>query len=112
MTTVSTGLKAEARAANYLQSCGYQVEAKNWRTRYCEIDIIAKRSGVTYFVEVKYRRSSLQGTGLDYITAKKLQQMRFAAEMWVSQKQWQGAYELLAFEISGVEFNRGRLAIL
>jgi hypothetical protein len=40
-----------------------------------------------YFVEVKYRRTNRQGSGLEYVTAKKLEQMRFAASSWVHAQQ-------------------------
>jgi Holliday junction resolvase-like predicted endonuclease len=33
---------------------------------------------------VKYRRNANQGSGLEYVTSKKLEQMRFAAENWVA----------------------------
>lgn len=70
----------------------------------CEIDIIAYRDEVVYFCEVKYRSKSNQGTGIEYITPKKLQQMMFAAESWVHAHGWQGAYQLCAIEVSGANF--------
>lgn len=104
MTNVSTGRQAEAAAAEYLRQHGYEVIEQNWRTRYCEIDIIARRNKVVHFIEVKYRKSVAQGSGLDYITPKKLNQMRFAAEMWVQDRQWGGEYRLGAIEVSGWAF--------
>lgn len=99
MSNYSTGHEAEKRAAVYLQQHGFRIVAMNWKTRYCEIDIIAEKKATVHFVEVKYRRNSMQGSGLDYITSRKLKQMRFAAEMWVSQQQWNGAYQLAALSI-------------
>ena len=104
MTTVETGRRAEARAAEFLQAKGCKVLGQNWRTRWCEIDIVASRDNTVFFCEVKYRLHNHQGSGIDYITPKKLQQMQFAAEMWVSQHDWKGAYELCAIEVSGPEF--------
>jgi Holliday junction resolvase-like predicted endonuclease len=43
-----------------------------------------------YFTEVKYRSSSEWGDGFSYITVKKLKQMKFSAEMWLHNKNWQG----------------------
>lgn len=54
---------------------------RNWKTKYCEIDIIAESESTRYFIEVKYR-SSYAGAGIDAITPKKLHQMRFAAELY------------------------------
>lgn len=104
MTNFSTGREAEAQAIKYLEKQGYKIVAKNWRTRYCEIDIIARKGDAVFFVEVKYRQNSMQGHGLDYITGKKLRQMQFAAEMWLQDNNWSGDSALSAIEISGHDF--------
>ncbi len=104
MTTFESGRKAEQVAADFLERKGCKILAQNWRTRWCEIDIVAERDAVVYFCEVKYRVRNTQGGGLDYITPKKLQQMRFAAELWVSSQKWQGQYQLCAIEVSGSGF--------
>jgi len=104
MTNYSVGHEAEKHAAKYLEKLGYKIIALNWRTRVCEIDIVAEKSKITYFVEVKYRNQSHQGTGLEYVTQQKLQQMQFAAECWVQEQKWQGDYELSAIELFGDEF--------
>jgi len=72
MSNHIAGHNAEKRAAVYLQSQGFTIHELNWKTKYCEIDIIAQKDSAMYFVEVKYRRTSNQGYGLDYITQKKL----------------------------------------
>lgn len=107
MNTTNVGKRAESAAAAYLAHRGYTVLVRNWRTRYCEIDIIAQKDQTVYFVEVKYRSNTKQGSGLDYITPKKLQQMSFAAQMWVSNHNWQGDYQLLAVAITGKAFAVG-----
>jgi ribonuclease HII len=104
MATFDTGRKAEAVAADFLQRKGCEVLAKNWRTRWCEIDIVARRDNMIYFCEVKYRANNRQGSGLEYITPKKLQQMRFAAEGWVHSNSWGGEYQLCGLEVSGKAF--------
>ncbi len=104
MTATSTGRQAESKAASYLEKQGFSVLDQNWRTRYCEIDIVAQKDQTVYFVEVKYRASDSWGGGLEYITPNKLQQMSFAAEVWVSANQWQHDYQLAAIEVSGNDF--------
>lgn len=104
MTATSTGRQAETKAAEYLKGQGYAILDQNWRTRYCEIDIVAQKDKAVYFVEVKYRASDSWGGGLEYITPNKLQQMSFAAEVWVSTNQWQHDYQLAAIEVSGNDF--------
>lgn len=100
-TNYSVGHEAEQRAAAYLQGIGFKLVELNWKTRVCEVDIIAQKDQTIYFVEVKFRKNQQQGSGLDYITPKKLQQMGFAAEVWVQENKWDGSYELAAVELTG-----------
>lgn len=103
VTNYSAGHDAEQVAADYLKQKGFKIRECNWRTKYCEIDIVAEHDVAIYFVEVKYRKNNNQGFGLDYVTPKKLQQMAFAAEMWVSNHDWAGEYQLAAIGIDGSE---------
>lgn len=100
MTNFQTGHDAEKTAAEYLQKKGYKIIDINWKTKYCEIDIIAQKDKSIYFVEVKYRNNDSYGSGLDYITPKKLKQMTFAAEMWIQQNNTKFNYQLAALELS------------
>lgn len=104
MTTTETGRKAESAAAEFLQRKNCKIIVQNWRTRMCEIDIIAQRGSVVYFCEVKYRKTNNQGAGLDYITPKKLKQMQFAAESWAHANSYRGEFQLCAIEVSGLDF--------
>jgi len=74
------GKQGETAVANYLRAKGYNIIARNWKNKFCEVDIIAQKEQTLYFVEVKYRK---HGDGLDAITPKKLRQMRFAAEFYL-----------------------------
>lgn len=105
MTNYATGHVAEKVAADYLKNEGFKIVELNWKTRYCEIDIVARKAKTIYFVEVKSRKNSLQGSGLDYITGNKLRQMQFAAEMWVSEHNWMGDYQLAAVGIDAGQIN-------
>lgn len=105
MKTIEAGRKAEAIAAAFLEQKGCRIVECNWRTRWCEIDIVAERAGVVYLCEVKYRRQDRQGAGLDYVTPKKLHQMQFAAEVWAAKHSWTGDYQLCAIEVSGPAFH-------
>lgn len=104
MTSTDTGRQAEAAAKVYLEMRGYEILEQNWRRPRCEIDIVARKGGVIYFVEVKYRRNDNQGGGLDYVTATKLKQMRYAAETWVEDCKWRGDWRLAAVEVTGSGF--------
>ena len=88
---------AEQKVADFLKSHGHAILARNWRTKYCEIDIISRFSGILCFTEVKYRRA---GGGLDAIDKKKLEKMRFAAEFYLA-KNGGGNAILAAAEVAG-----------
>jgi uncharacterized protein (TIGR00252 family) len=98
--TTKIGQGAEERVAKLLEKAGFKILARNWRTKVCEIDIVARKNKIIYFVEVKYRSSLSQGSGFEYITPKKLNQMRFAAEIWIQQNSWENDYRLAAAELS------------
>jgi putative endonuclease len=83
---------------------GFHILEMNWRRPRCEIDIVATKDKVVYLVEVKYRKNNNQGSGLEYITATKLKQMRYAAETWVDEGKYTGEYQLAAIEVAGPEF--------
>ena len=50
MATTTIGRQAEAAVANYLENDGFEMLEKNWRTKICEIDIVAKKNGIVYLV--------------------------------------------------------------
>jgi uncharacterized protein (TIGR00252 family) len=103
MSNHSAGHEAERMVAEWLKSQRFRIVDINWRTRRCEIDIIATRKKVLYFIEVKSRTSSAWGSGLDYITPKKQTQMHYAAEVWLSENNWQHDVRLAAVSVVGNE---------
>jgi Holliday junction resolvase-like predicted endonuclease len=107
-----SGRQAEEIAAAYLEARGYSVLSRNWRTRLCEIDLVARKDNVIYMVEVKYRSTSRQGEGYHYVTPVKLRRMAFAAELWVQFHHWRGPYQLAVVSVYGQEFMVTDLIVL
>ena len=85
-----SGRAAESLVAKILKQQGHKVVAQNWRTRWCESDIVSTSKNVVHFTEVKYRSNSSWGAGHDYIMYKKLKQMQFAAQFWLAKNKWPG----------------------
>ncbi len=100
MNTTELGKQAEQVAAKYLQAHGYRILHTNWKTKQCEIDIVAQKGDCVSYIEVKYRATDIAGSGLDYITHRKKQQMDYAARIWVQENQWNGAIALEAVEVA------------
>ena len=109
MNSTTTGQRAEGNVAERLSLFGYEIVAQNWKTKVCEVDIIAKKDGIIYFTEVKYRRGTAQGSGFEYITPKKLNQIKFAARIWCQENNWNGDYRILGVEVSGDDFEQMEL---
>lgn len=65
------GKFGENLAVRFLKKQGYQIICRNYRTKFGEIDIIAKDADALVFVEVKSRRSSTFGHPKYSITHEK-----------------------------------------
>ncbi len=76
-----TGLSAEARAAAYLMAKGYRILARRFRTRYGEIDLVARRRNLIAFVEVKARASLDEAAYA--VTPRQQQRIIDAAQAWL-----------------------------
>jgi putative endonuclease len=86
------GAWGEENAAVWLASRGYEVSRRNVRTPYGEIDIIAQKNGVTYFIEVKTLTSSKSFFPEHQITARKREHMLNAAAHYATEnviEHWQ-----------------------
>lgn len=81
-TTKQVGDSGEDKACEFLKTQGHEVLQRNWKTKWCEIDIVSFRNDTVYFVEVKYRKNGHSGNGFEAITKTKLRQMNFAAEYY------------------------------
>jgi ribonuclease HII len=103
-TTKTLGDAGENEAVRYLCSLGHIIIERNWKTRYCEIDIISSKGGRVYFTEVKYRKNTDYGGGVAAVTKKKLKQMTFAARFYESHRQLHNDNLCLAvISLSGIQ---------
>ena len=100
MSTTDVGRAAEQAVAEELVRQGFRIFQMNWRTKYCEVDIIAGKDRVVWFIEVKYRATTKFGDGLEYIGPQKLQHMYRAAEIWTAGHGWSGEYTLGAVAVT------------
>ena len=112
-TTRDIGNAGEQAVADQLVADGHEIIVRNWRTRYCEIDIISMKDDVLYFTEVKYRKNDDFGDGLAAITVKKQRQMRFAAELFIAKHpQYEGRdMQILAIAVDGEQSGKQSVVI-
>ena len=83
-TTKTLGDRGEALTAEYLRERGYEILASQFRCRFGEIDIIAKKDCVLCFVEVKLRSGRKFGLPREFVTPAKQRRLRTAAAWYMT----------------------------
>lgn len=75
------GKDGEDLACQELTSRGYAILARRYRTRYGEIDIVARDGDTVVFVEVRRKSSGAYGTAAESVTRdKQLRVVRMAVD--------------------------------
>ena len=80
------GARGEDIAVAFLQAHGYTIQARNYRCRYGEIDLICTHGPALVFCEVKLRRSDSYGTPEEAITPRKLARLGLAACTYLAEQ--------------------------
>jgi putative endonuclease len=80
----TSGARAETLAAEFLMRNGLVIVARNFRTRFGEIDLIARDGRMLVFVEVRMRRSGAFGGAIESITAQKRARLVAAANGYLA----------------------------
>ncbi len=80
----ATGGAAEEEAARFLARNGLEVLARNYRTRFGEIDLIAREAGTLVFVEVRLRSSSRFGGAAESVDLRKRMRIESAARHFLA----------------------------
>jgi putative endonuclease len=79
------GRWGENLAADFLKAKGFQILARNWRSRYGEIDLITQTGEIIAFVEVKTRKSRKFGLPEEGLTPKKAKRLQGLAQQYLAQ---------------------------
>jgi putative endonuclease len=85
--TTKIGLDAETKACEYLIGIGFKIIERNYRNRFCEIDIICANVEFICLVEVKYRKNNTYGGGFGAINYYKQKRLQRAFEYWLSENE-------------------------
>jgi len=78
---LQTGRIGEAIAREFLEKKGYNIVDQNYRTKYAEIDLLAKKDKELILVEVRTKIGKNFGSPEESLTKRKLQKLRFNARL-------------------------------
>lgn len=81
--TQISGALGENAAVKLLKKKGYEILERNYRKKYGELDIIAKKDDVISFVEVKLRATKSFGTAAEAVDSRKRQRMMKTAQAYL-----------------------------
>ncbi len=86
MSNSKLGARGEALAVLHLVDAGMEVVDRNWRSRYGELDVVARDGDVLVFVEVKTRSGLGYGTPAESVTYSKQLRIRRLALQWLEER--------------------------
>lgn len=97
------GRIGEMVAARYLIQQGYSLLETDYRVGHKDIDIVARKDGVTVFVEVKTRSSDRFGTPEEAVDREKIRFLLSAANVYIQQKGVMGPIRFDVIAVVGSE---------
>ncbi len=101
----AAGRAAESLVSAYIENEGMRVEARNFRRRGGEIDIVARDGGTLVFVEVRFREAAAYGAPEETVSPGKRRRIVSAARAslsTISPTGWKEArFDVAAVEGSG-----------
>ena len=80
---IETGRTGESLASEWLVRHGFTIIVRNWRHHRYEVDIIAGRTSILHFIEVKTRRSLTFGNPEESVSRKKLDHVMQGSAGWL-----------------------------
>jgi putative endonuclease len=79
-----SGSGGEDTAVRLLTGLGWEVLARNFKTRFGEVDIIAREGKTIVYVEVKRRESAEHGSAAEYVSPAKMRKVVGAARIYAA----------------------------
>jgi putative endonuclease len=110
-TRIGTG--GESIAASYLESHGMSVVARNVRSRFGEVDLVADGGGTLVFGEVKTRCSTAYGMAEDSVTPCKRARLGKTAALYLQRHglerhPWRVDLVAIAPQMVGLRYDQSR----
>jgi TIGR00252 family protein len=99
------GVWAEQQAAQLMQQQDFQLIARNWHSRYGELDLVMQREQELVFVEVKARAKTGYALAYESVSSAKQRKVLQTAVCFI-QKNPQFAHYYYRFDVICFDFNR------
>lgn len=101
------GLYGENIVSLWLARNGFSLVERNYGTRYGEIDVIAQKGNVLYFIEVKsilYENTDFVSRETQYnpaenVSREKMKRMKRTIEIFLSERRIRGAFQIDVFVV-------------
>lgn len=109
VTRLRLGRRAEDIVARWLSEKGWRILARNARTRFGELDIVALDGSTLVFLEVKAgREGATAGPERPVLSVgpRKQQRIRRLAAGWMAEHRDGPRYAEIRFDVAGVSFDR------
>ncbi|MEA2186609.1 MAG: putative endonuclease [Solirubrobacteraceae bacterium] len=100
------GRVGERLALEHLERLSYRLLARNYRTRFGELDLIVCDDTTIVFVEVKARRTGAVVTSLESVPPRKQRQVRSMAAAWLVEATERPRSRDLRFDVVALTVDR------
>jgi len=87
---LATGKLGENIAKDYLKKKGYKIIEENFKTKYGEIDLVAKKGKDLIIIEARTKIGDSFGSPEESLTKKKLRKLWLNARNYAARSKWQG----------------------
>ena len=81
--SIQRGRQYEDLALHYLLDQGLVLQARNYRCRWGELDLLMLEQGALVIIEVRYRKNDRYGSAVESVTAKKQARVVAAAKHYI-----------------------------
>ena len=115
------GKMGEEAVTNHLKRHGYNINTRNYRKKWGEIDIVTEKNGVVHFVEVKTVSRGTNNSSVAHETwlpeenvdRRKLQKLFRTIETWILEHTYEGEWQLdVASVWIDTKNKKGRIKII
>ena len=91
------GNLGEELACTYLENKQFEILARNYRSKFGEIDVVALRKGTLHFIEVKTRSTDRFGKPAEAVDREKISKILRLAQVFIKENKFE--YYRYSFDV-------------